>query len=400
MIHTILLKMTKLHFCFNKPIQKELSKFIVGVDNNKDKDQSSKLMIDNDKIINFRIINGVFNWGNIVIEFSDAIEYLRFLIKNNIHCSMKYYNGKTIGPDTNCKCSKNYEDYLFVSVINGKKKHIIFFFRELLPYLRTHHDENINVKLGVSISQLFSKQISTNAIKYMFKISHLKDLRPLFNGLLQHKLVSMKLIEYIMDSYQKKLIKHFVEDKIDEKNILFIDFRDILIGIIYYQKSTKLLQYVIDEFSNVTNNIDINDIKKKYRKSYNSLTENYVYDKKIINLLIEHCICSESSSKFFNMLTLDMGDYKNFTPDIVDIIMTRSTMEYTRIFFENVLVNHPDEINKLFMNSLEYDSDVVNLLVEYGADYDKYGQQLLLEAKKRNRVSLINYLEDLMDITN
>lgn len=52
------------------------------------------------------------------------------------------------------------------------------------------------------------------------------------------------------------------------------------------------------------------------------------------------------------------------------------------------------------MNSLEYDSDVVNLLVEYGADYDKYGQQLLLEAKKRNRVSLINYLEDLMDITN
>lgn len=75
-------------------------------------------------------------------------------------------------------------------------------------------------------------------------------------------------------------------------------------------------------------------ISKKYRKSYNSLTENYVYDKKIINLLIEHCICSESSSKFFNMLTLDMGDYKNFTPDIVDIIMTRSTMEYTRIFLK------------------------------------------------------------------
>ncbi|QTF49076.1 hypothetical protein qu_181 [Acanthamoeba polyphaga mimivirus] len=391
--------MTELYFCFHESIQKELSKFIVNENKSSNKNQTSKLMIDDNKIINFRTIDGVFNWGNIVIEFNDAIEYIGFLIKNNIHCRMKFHNGKTIGPDADCKCSKNYEDYLLKSVTNGKKKHILFFFRKLLPYLRTH-DENINVKLGISISLLFSKQISTNAIKYMFKISHLKDFCFLFNGLLQYRLISKKLIEYIMDSYQKKLTKHFVEDKIDDKDVAFLDFRKILANIIDNQKSTKLLQYVIDEFSNIANNIDRNDVKKKYRKSYDSLTENYVYDKKIINSLMEHCIYSESSSKFFNILTLDMGDYKNFTPDLVDIIMTRSTMKYTRIFFKNVLVSYPDEINKLFLNSLKYDCDVVDLLVEYGADYNKYGQQLLLEAKRRCKVLLANYLENLMDVTN
>ncbi|AKI79904.1 hypothetical protein [Niemeyer virus] len=366
--------MTELYFCFHKNLQNKLSKFIITNENNSDKNQILKLMIDDDKTINFRIVYGVFNWGNIVMEFSDAIEYLGFLIKNNIHCRMKFHNGKTIGPDTDCKCSKNYEDYLLKSVTNGKKKHILFFFRKLLPYLRTHHDENISVKLGVSISLLYSKQISTNAIKYMFKISHLTDFCVLFCGLLKNRIISIKFVEYIMDSYQKKLVKHFVEDKIDEKNIDLLNFHYILKDIIYYQKSIKLLQCVIDEFSNVTNNIDINDVKKKYRKSYDLLSENYMYDKEIINSLITYCIYSESSSKFFNMLTLDMGDYKNFTPDLVDIIMTHSTMKYTRIFFENVLVNYPDEINKLFLNSVKYNNDVVDLLVEYGADYNKYGQ--------------------------
>ncbi|EJN40636.1 hypothetical protein lvs_L130 [Acanthamoeba polyphaga lentillevirus] len=119
--------MTELYFCFHESIQKELSKFTVNENKSRDKNQTSKLMIDDNKIINFRTIDGVFNWGNIVIEFNDAIEYIGFLIKNNIHCRMKFHNGKTIGPDADCKCSKNYEDYLLVSVTNGKKNIFYFF---------------------------------------------------------------------------------------------------------------------------------------------------------------------------------------------------------------------------------------------------------------------------------
>ncbi|AGC02403.1 hypothetical protein H012_gp045 [Acanthamoeba polyphaga moumouvirus] len=54
-------------------------------------------------------------------------------------------------------------------------------------------------------------------------------------------------------------------------------------------------------------------------------------------------------------------------------------------------------IDELFLKSYNFSENMTKILVEYGANYEKYGKKAIKEAKKINNTEIINYIKNLLE---
>ncbi|BCS83638.1 hypothetical protein QLL95_gp0485 [Cotonvirus japonicus] len=62
---------------------------------------------------------------------------------------------------------------------------------------------------------------------------------------------------------------------------------------------------------------------------------------------------------------------------------------------KNIIKNN--EINTLFLESYKYSLDIVEILVNYGTDVSRYGQQVLEKAGTYNNQEVIDYLQEILN---
>uniref|UniRef100_A0A6G6ACN2 Ankyrin repeat-containing protein n=1 Tax=Borely moumouvirus TaxID=2712067 RepID=A0A6G6ACN2_9VIRU len=155
--------------------------------------------------------------------------------------------------------------------------------------------------------------------------------------------------------------------------------------------------------SSLFDNIDADKIKNKIL--YDTLYEYFEYNKEIKEDLIRTIIIDKCGycPEIYEMILSDLDVEYLKNKVILLVIKNVGYSINVNYYIEPVLYHIYSKtgldqkfIDDLFLVSDNGSENLIKILVEYGADYEKYGATLMKKAKKQNNYHVTNYVKKLL----
>ncbi|BCS83754.1 hypothetical protein QLL95_gp0369 [Cotonvirus japonicus] len=361
----------KLKFCLNGDNRNEMKKHC------KKTPSKCKLYVNGNKyiIVNFRKKSDNYYME---IGIDDVFTFYDFVLKNDLYCNCK--NGS-------CNEIIYYQNYLDHIINNNQIEYI----DQLISDFLCKNESMVFSK--IYINDLFERlnYSCNNTIKNVLELWTMGQIIELCKSDINF---GPKFIMYIMDKYKKNYCHYFNGGK----KIWYFDINERLISsIIFYDniESYKVLAEKIQEIIE-----ELSDIKIK-----NSLVGDF--DKCIAYLreiqsnkyyCFEKCLFYDSI-KIAEFMIKNDSDFKLFIPNesILYGIIVDNNLNLLELLLDYKMIPKK-KINQLFYEfCYNFSRDVVEILVNYDADVNKYGKEVIRKAKKANNYEVVDYLQEIVN---
>ncbi|BCS83557.1 hypothetical protein QLL95_gp0566 [Cotonvirus japonicus] len=381
-----------LKYCISEA-NEEIIKFLLFGE----KDDRCKLYINQKKFIRMTMHEKP-TYKILKIKPESVIDFLEFIIEHNLYC--------TKGFGHECCLPRHFSSYLKHITKNNILEHIHFIVEILIPSLNNNKIslfENNNHNNYENFVNLIVYHSTTETLKFILEITPESEIN--FNNVLLNSLHyygNFDGFDVILDFYFNKFIESLNKGFIGP----ILPLRSLLTAIIITQTPNKNFNTVsklyiynktIDKMSDILNDLSESKKSKKFKNINSELFKLMKYTPKmkenlLLTCLVYNCDIAEHLIKDGVKTNIITKIYKD------EIICHNLTTSLEILLRYNVL--DIDTINKYFKdlkNSGENNCDIVRLLVEYGADYDTYGPDVLKQAKNYKNQEVIEYLEDLLN---
>ncbi|QGR54358.1 hypothetical protein [Moumouvirus maliensis] len=346
----------------------------------------------------------------IYTEIKYAVSFMKFIVK-------KSKKEKFFSQD---KFIADYHEYFKYIITNNMTDHIKIFIKKYLPLVKKsyiyEHDLCFN-QIYNEIPKEILKKETINLVINSFTISTISHC--IMSGIKGPNTdvtisLDLKIIKKLLRQFIKELTRCLTSDpkssiyKYHFKSKVgnyIIDLDDVL-GMCVRVNNPEFFEYVLKKLPSFFDDIDIDEVKNMIL--YNELYESFEYDKKmakhlIYDILDEYDFCPKIYEILLNDIEVEYLK-KNLIPDIIKKFNIKNNFEYEISYLEYVLFfiyskTEMDQefIDNLFLESYNCSDKVIKTLVEYGADYEKYGKKVMKEAKKINNIKVINYIKNLLE---
>lgn len=321
------------------------------------------------------------------IQFADTIEFMKFLFHNNHLLEL-------CERDTNHVCCfyeylTTYFNHIFSHNILD---HIKCFMKTLGQYLYKPEKYKESIK-KFDIIRMVNEFSDTDAIKIVFNyIPCLSVTKFLIENL---KKPNLDVIFYILKQY-KKYIRKCIRNDLEIENIVCLT--PIIQHAISLNCNVDIIATIIEEFENL-----VEMIMKLCRNNPNDHLRNvinkYQIDQDNKNILFCQALKRESIeiAKYLLQNGATINSVDAYT--INDLIQNDDydSLEFILQEFRNSNININGIIDIIFQWSYRKSIDVIDFLIEYGADYKTYGPNFIYKARIIGNEELANYLEELLN---
>ncbi|AGC01571.1 hypothetical protein H012_gp895 [Acanthamoeba polyphaga moumouvirus] len=300
-------------------------------------------------------------------------------------------------------CHLFYEKYLDFIVDNEMNYHLKIFIKYLLPFLKKYRNVWFDLqKYLLSYLECEEKNICLDSQK---KIINCFDYNFICYALDNCVSFSDSIIKHILKNHKKCVMEIFsYENNQKYKNIKIkkISVYDILEYCILKNKPDKF-KILYDYFTTLSEEISLDEINysspdyDKYRCLYESIQISdkiikelfyYLSYHKYRNSILQHILLNNYNIELvidFIYILLDRGDYDEYFEICLEWLFQKT--KYDEEF-----------INVLFVQAKKCSLKMLKILIEYGANYKKYGKRLIYHANVYGKpnIDLIKYIETLI----
>ncbi|AEQ60364.1 hypothetical protein [Acanthamoeba polyphaga mimivirus] len=350
-------------FCYGSSNERKLSKYI------KDTKKGLRLYVSDREYFYVEIKKT--NRKNLVINFEDSLKFIKFLVKNKIHCQL--LNNKH-----SCGFCKNYRTYFQYIVQNKHVQHIKLFVGKFIPMIRSICEfVNFNLSYVIEDKQIFgNNNIDLEIVKYIFEIGNLIDV----DYIVEYTLktlddVGIDLLEIFIGIYKQKITYFFTED--------FGNIGDLLNTVLnmwafiipaFKTDNVNLFNYVVEELSNITDDINEEELDKNQIVSLNKIKQIYIYSELKIGVFLNTCIynsfdCPNVFKQLMEDYVKDYLDIDSFAYNFFRKILDNNKFACAGILCEKINGNQRVLKNLLFYTVSTIDE--ARILVDYELDYEK-----------------------------
>lgn len=319
----------------------------------------------------------------IYIDLENAIQFIKFISKHNYFCY------EINGDYHKCKMDKYIHRYIMFVINNSMEDHIEIIFSKLLPGYK-------NFK-GTHTTD-FDKLIISGIAKYSNEqlVKKIIDTYPYNNySLLFEKVIERStdkdLTEYTIDAYRKKLFRCIKKNK----NILpKVDLKNILFQFIIVN-DVDMFNFVVNSFTDILNEFQELKINDKQQKNINDFLKSldYAY---FSDWLISAAIENDSDKIISQLIDDSLGlDYFDFRS--IRYIMKEEKFKVFDVVLEKIIKYDKKMINRLFLKSYHYEIPIIDSLISYGANYNKYGHTVIFLAKLNEYTEVVEFLKKIIN---
>ncbi|AGF84854.1 hypothetical protein QJ854_gp928 [Moumouvirus goulette] len=340
----------------------------------------------------------------ILMKIKHAIPFMNFIIK-------KTKNEKLFC--RNIVLSADYNKYFDHILTNNMVDQIKIFLKKYIPFIESSYSNEglcsiFNDKYKTLSNETLYLVINSFSIFTLSKCINSGIGGPKVNHILT---LDIKILKKLLRLYIKKLTKcltsdpkyftkkYHIESKNISTNMYFTDLREIS-KICAHRNNPEFFEYALEKLSSF---IDTDDVKNDIL--YDQLYEYFEYDKDVkmelfYSILFNCAPCPE----IYEILISDFEVEFLKNKIVCDIVDEVSYLDDKLFCLESILFRiyskmgiDQEFIDDLFLKSQYGSKNVIKILVEYGADYERYGKKLIKKAKKQNNKEVINYVKKLLE---
>ncbi|BCS83640.1 hypothetical protein QLL95_gp0483 [Cotonvirus japonicus] len=351
-------------------------------------------------LVNFRKSNDHFY---VKINLNDMTKFLTNF-RRDFFCS---------GRDHNCKLCEYYEDYVDYIVKNNLLDHLLLLINHEIPYSSSVNFIN-NSKYYNSL-YIFEQIYKNSSLNTMNSIIKSLDMEIIYHNILNtpHHL-NLKATQFYLERFEIYFREYFVENKYTNKKTNMLphnysyfkrceNFYEIRYGNILYEfivhDNLESYCYFIEKMEDIIEDLSNFKIKKKlindHTKCINDInsSKKYYSDDRCFYL----CLNFNSPKIAEFLINLNQGKYVINEYNMMNIwdILGCDCLNLLELLLDKKIIDK-NTIDILFRESYEYSRDVVETLVNYGANVSRYGRRVLEKAGTYNNQEVIDYLRDIM----
>ncbi|AKI79914.1 hypothetical protein [Niemeyer virus] len=312
----------------------------------------------------------------IVVDFDKNIEFMKFLVRKNIHCNMFDRSHK-------CKSHVYYKNYLRHIIDNKCLDHIKILYSKFFPLIRSQGP--INNIIDISKPLILFKNytvgmdlgIDQETIMCIFKYGKMIDVASLFIHVLRTiSDVTFEFLDDMLSIYKRKIIKLFTKEKHELDNDLNIIPIEVFLMLSFRNDDVDMFYFVIEEMSKLHNHIDTGNFTRqelcafnKFVYNFNANNINTIINTHLIGLNHEYYFLVFYCPKIFNQLILELNDISLLSESIMFDILQLDFVEYMIAICETIGNSNPKILVKFLRCAKSI--EMAQLLIDYGADYEK-----------------------------
>lgn len=226
----------------------------------------------------------------------------------------------------------------------------------------------------------------------------------LFQKCLNHGFIHSKneIVEYLLKMYMKYVKCILLKKKIkgtmfhlDSPKTVFLKLQSFLAILpkLKYQKAMVIYEYIIDQFSQLENDLIEIDIDNDMIKIRDEIISKIQYNNEIVTYLLKDSLSykQDDNLSFTRQLIQDGGNLNDIRDYAINLIIKNKNINLLDLMYDKKLV-YQNDLNHILTNSSKTDPEFVQELINYGADIDKYHEKLLKDTKNNN-IKLYNFLK-------
>ncbi|BCS83637.1 hypothetical protein QLL95_gp0486 [Cotonvirus japonicus] len=392
----------KFKFCLNIRTRNEIKKHC------KKSQKMCRLYVNDSEYIKVNFRKNT-NHYHMEIDADDLSVFINFVYENYLFCN-GHENIKH-----SCKMNNYFKDYVNFITKNNKTEHLKSLIFDLgILFEQSFHDGICGDTICYVLRKMHEHS-SENTINAVFNTMTMKE----FNRYIESPKIDIdvKVINTIMCKYQNyyyECYNYFVNNRDDnskkyKKRIMKLRNNTInyyILHKIFDRDNAEVYNLFINKVNELIEEISsfkFNDKSIKSSKFGESFIENFN------ECIDELSIFASDKQNFYKCLQLNSPniaeliirenyDIKMLRPSI---IILRDIAEHDKLYLLELLLDNKmvsfDKINMLFLESHKYSRDVVEILINYDADVNMYGQKVLKCAEKNNNREVIEYLQEILN---
>ncbi|AVL95226.1 hypothetical protein ma839 [Moumouvirus australiensis] len=380
--------MESFHFKFclcgrSCPSVQEFDKYCLEID-------GQHYFATNKQLIPIIIVKKIYN-EHAKININNVVNFFKYVVDKNLFTIFNNFNGAI---NSYC-CLFKYTTRMSKFLSSNNMVDILKFFFENPKY----YYPRMLYLFFFDICYLSDIKAIKSFIKYL-PMSYINSC--LFHGLIKF---NKQMIECLLSKY-KKYATYFLLGKksklnllhTDEKNFIFLNL-ELIFEFLFVKKfnheKIKIYEYILDQFSQLENDLSEINFKNDKMETYNYLISSLQYDNKIASDLLKRSITykQDKNMSLTRKLILDVSDINYLYDDIIFTIITNQNLNLLDILYVNKLLRQCD-LDYILTNSCESKLTFVQEIINYGANIDTYYDKLLKNARKYENTKLVDFLEN------
>ena len=243
---------------------------------------------------------------------------------------------------------------------------------------------------------LFNKACRYGTINMVEQLVYYADIDNIRNYVISSSYrSSTDIMEFVLNKFKEYLYEIYCEKRgfiskyaINYSKLLKIE--PILISFIK-ENNMKYYRFFIDKITDIVDELSSHSVKPILKNSYKYHTNNLSYST-IQHSLLRFCV--ENDFPIFAEQLIQDGT--EFTSnDICNRILNHNSIGILELFAEKQLLDVYD-MDDMFENSYKCSVELVEILIDNGADYKTIGEEVLESALKNKNKPLAKYLKKLL----
>lgn len=319
----------------------------------------------------------------IYIDLENAIQFIKFISGHNYFCY------EINGDHHKCKMDKYIHRYIMFVINNSMEDHIEIIISRFLPVYKNFkgtHTTDFDKLIISGIAKYNNEQL----VKTIIDNYPYNNYSLLFEKVIERS-TDKDLIEYTIDTYRKKLFRCIKKNKnflpkVDLKNILF---QFIIINDI------DMFNFAVNSFTDILNEFQEFKINDKQQENINDFRKSLDYEY-FSDWLISAAIENDSDKIISQLIDDSLGlDYFDFRS--IRYIMKEEKFKVFDVVLEKIIKYDKKMINRLFLKSYHYEIPIIDSLISYGANYNKYGHTVIFLAKLNEYTEVVEFLKKIIN---
>ncbi|UMZ07576.1 hypothetical protein [Acanthamoeba polyphaga mimivirus] len=280
---------------------------------------------------------------------------------------------------------------------------------EIIKYIAKNNITNLSI-FFIKNSKYFYNNAIFNGICCFSNLDAVKSIIKyipisLLQNCLNHGFIHSNndVVEYLLKTYMK-YVKCILSKKkikgtmfhLDSPKTVFLKLQSSLEYLLKlkYQKAMKIYEYIIDQFSQLENDLIEIDIENDMIEIRDKIISKIQYSNEIATSLLKDSLSykQDDNLSFTRQLILDGGNLNDIRDYAINLIIRDKNINLLDLMYDKKLICQND-LNHTLMNSSKTDPEFVQELINYGADIDKYCEKLLKDTQYNN-TKLNNFLKN------
>nr|AEX63227.1 hypothetical protein mv_L1025 [Moumouvirus Monve] len=120
------------------------------------------------------------------------------------------------------------------------------------------------------------------------------------------------------------------------------------------------------------------------------------YNDRVKKLLFDHAILEDYDYLVEQLISDGIDFNKYFNEYRIHNILENDCVKIIELLLDKKIIPE-NKINYYFKDSYNYVVEIVDSFIMYGADYEKYGKDIMLRAKRMGNTGVVKYMKNLLN---